>query len=115
MTCRRIRAVDSDYEHDASDDEEQEGDGEQKRDATLLAEPFAEQTLVPRPVMTDVEDAEDEEQNGCHDMCRCPLFPYLMGCIFPCHMKFEPRYDRCDADGYQQQVGYALTATMAPY
>ena len=111
---RGIGTVDGDDEYDASNDEEQKGDGEQKRYATLFAKPFAEQALVPRPVMPNMEDAEDEEQNGCHNVCRCPLFPYLMGRIFPCHMKTETRYDGCDADGYQQQVGYALTATMAP-
>ena len=115
MACRGIGAVDGDYEYYACDDEEQKGDGEQKRDATLFAKPIAEQTLVPRPMMMDVEDAKDEEQDGCHDMCRSPLFPYLMGRILSSHMKSETCYNGRDADGYQQQVGYALTATMAPY
>ena len=114
MTCRGIGTVDGDDEYDACDDEEQKGDSEQKGDATLFAEAFAEQTLVPRPVMPDVKDAEDEEQDGCHDMCRCPLFPYLMRRVMPCPMKSETCYDGREADGYQQQVGYALTATMAP-
>ena len=105
MAHRRIWAVDGDYEHDACGDEEQKGDGEQKRDATLFAKPFAKQALVPRPMMPDVNDAEDEEQDGCHDMCRSPLFPDLMGRILPCYMKSETCYDGCDADGYQQQVG----------
>ena len=114
MACRGIGTFDGDYEHDASDDEKQEGDGEQKRDATLFAKPFAEQTLVPRPVMPDMKDAENEEQNGCHDMCHSPLFPDLMGRILPCHMKSETCYDGRDADGYQQPVGQAPTAMMAP-
>lgn len=114
MPRRGIGAVDGDYEYDASDDKEQKGDGEQKRDATLIAKPFAKQTLVPRPMMTDMKDAEDEEQDGCHNVCRSPLLPYFMGRIFPCHMKSETCYDGRDADGYQQQVDYALTAMMAP-
>ena len=56
-------------------------------------------------MMTDMKDAEDEEQDGCHDMCRSPLFPYLMRRILPCHMKTETCYDGRDADGYQQPVG----------
>ena len=111
---RGIGTVGGDDEHDACNDEEQEGKGEQKGDSTLFAEPFAEQTLVPRPMMPDVKDAEDEEQNGCHNMCHSPLFPHLMGCILACHMKTETCYDGRDAEGYQQQVGYALTAMMAP-
>ena len=59
VTHSGIGTVDGNYEYDACDDEEQEGKGEQKRDATLFAEPFAEQTLVPRPVMPDMKDAED--------------------------------------------------------
>ena len=111
---RGIGTVDGDDEYDASNDEEQKGDGEQKRYATLFAKPFAEQALVPRPVMPNMEDAEDEEQNGCHNVCRSPLFPYLMGRILSSHMKSETCYNGRDADGYQQQVGYALTATIAP-
>ena len=79
---RGIGSVDGNDEHDACDNKEQEGDGEQKRDATLIAKPFAKQTFVPRPMMPDMKDAKDEEQDGCDDMCRCPLLPYLMGCIF---------------------------------
>ena len=105
MACRRIGAVDGDDEYDACDDEEQKGDGEQKGDSTLLAKSFAKQTFVPRPVMPDVIDAEDDEQDGCHDMCRCPLFPYFMRRVFASHMKSETCYDGRDADGYQQQVG----------
>ena len=101
---RGIGTVDGDDKYDACNDEEQKGDGEQKGDATLFAKPFAKQTLVPRPMMTDMKDAEDEEQNGCHNMCRSPLFPYLMGCVFASHMKTETCYDGRDADGYQQQV-----------
>ena len=115
VTNGGIGTVDGDDEYDACDDEEQKDDGEQKGDSTLFAEAFAEQTLVPRPMMRDMIDAEDEEQNGCHDMCRCPLFPHFMGRVFASHMKSETCYDGRDADGYQQQVGYSLTATMAPY
>ena len=111
---RGIGTVDGSDEYDACDDEEQKSDGEQKGDATLIAKPFAKQALVPRPMMPDMKDAEDEEQDGCHNVCRSPLFPHLMRRVMPCHMKTETRYDRCDADGNQQQVGYALTATMAP-
>ena len=114
MAYRGIGTVDGDDEYDACDDEEQKSDGEQKRDATLFAKPFAEQALVPCPVMPNMEDAKNEEQNGCHDMCRCPLLPYFMGRILPCYMKSETCYDGSDADGYQQQVGYALTTAMAP-
>ena len=115
MAYRGIGTVDGDDEYETCNDEKQKGDGEQKGDATLFAKPFAEQTLVPRPMMRDMTDAEDEEQNGCHDMCRCPLFPHFMGRVFASHMKAETCYDGRDADGYQQQVGYSLTATMAPY
>ena len=101
---RGIGTVDGDDEYDASDDEEQKSDGEQKRDATLFAKPFAEKTLVPHPMVPDMKDAEDEEQDGCHNVCRCPLFPYFMGRILPRYMKTDTRYDRCDADGYQQPV-----------
>ena len=111
---RGIGTVDGSDEYDACDDEEQKSDGEQKGDATLIAKPFAKQALVPRPMVPDMKDAEDEEQNGCHDMCHSPLLPYFMRRVFASHMKSETCYDGHDADGYLQQVDYALTATMAP-
>ena len=78
MAYRGIGTVDGNDEYDASDDEEQKSDGEQKGDATLVAQSFAEQTLVPRPMMPDMNDADDEEQEGCHNVCCSPLFPYFM-------------------------------------
>ena len=30
-------------------------------------------------MVPDMKDAENEEQDGCHNMCRCPLFPDLLG------------------------------------
>ena len=50
MAYRGIGTVDGDDEYDACDDEEQKSDGEQKREATLIAKPFAKQALVPCPM-----------------------------------------------------------------